>query len=270
MENIETLPSASILDFYDTQECLDSDIVAITQSENVGAGEEDYVSVRIYSPTTDKVTRKLFSHSEFVLYSQLILKAAKQKRDNYAKLIRTQAYLQMEVRLTDIVNTDLILAAIQNDAKKLKIRTDSALYRINRDATIILRKFIPAELLHVYKIYGESFKSAPGFLYPYEFISRDNTPEICFVKITPNLPMYLAPNFEIEALKTGTINRSYILKTNLWYYTFNKKKYEGRVKRLSNKLLARAITYKELLDYKAELFEFVYNYLNTKKLIKNE
>ena len=270
MENIETLPSQPILDFYDTQECLDSDILAITQSENVGAGEEDYISVRIYSPKENKATRKLFSHSEFVLYSQLILKTAKQKRDNYAKLIKTRAYQQMEVRLTDIVNTDLILAAIQNDAKKLKLRTDQSLFRVNRDATIMLRKFIPAELMHVYKLYPESIKAAPGFLYPYEFISRDNPPEITFIKITPNLPMYLAPNFEIEALKTGTITRSYVFKTNLWYYTFNKKKYEKRVRRLSNRLLAKAITYKELLEYKAELFEFIYNYLNTKKLIKNE
>lgn len=268
MENIETLPSQAILDFYDTQECIDSDIVAITQSGNVGANEEDYISVRVYSPTTDKATRKLFSHSEFVLYSQLILKAAKQKRDTYANLIKTRAYQQMEVRLTDIVSTDLILAAIQNDSRKIKFRTDSALFRVNRDATIILRKFVPAELLHTFKVYRDSFKQAPGFLYPYEFIARDSTPEITFVKVTPNLPMYLAPNFEIEALKTGTITRSYLFKTNLWYYTYNKKKYDGRVKRLSNKLLARAITYKELLDYKAELFEFVYNYVNTKKLIE--
>lgn len=270
MENIETLPSQAILDFYDTQECLDSDIMSITQSDNVGADEEDYISVRIYNPAVNKAERKLFSHSEFVLYSQLILKAAKQKRDTYAAQIKIKAYQQMEIRLTDIVSSDLILAAIQNDAKKLKIRVDQAQLRINRDATIILRKFVPPELMRVFKLYRESFKQAPGFLYPYEFISNNEPPEISFVKVTPNLPMYLAPNFEIEALKTGTISRSYAFKTNLWYYTFDKKKYDKRIKRLSTKLLARAITYKEILDYKAELFEFIYNYVNTKKLIKNE
>lgn len=270
MENIDSLPSDGILDFFDTQECLDSDIVAITQSENVGANEEDFIKVRIYNPETDKVTKKLFAHSEFVLYSQLILKQAKLKRDNRAKLINQRAYQQMEVRLTDIVEPYLINQAIQFDARRLKRRYDNSTSYINRDATIILKKFIPPELLSTFKKYPDAFLKAQGFLYPFEYINRNEPIEICFVKIRPNLPVYLSPNFEIEALKTATITRAYSFKTNLWYYIFNKKRYDSRIKRLSNKLLVRTITYNELLQYKPEMFEFVYNLINTKKLIKNE
>lgn len=270
MENFENLPNASILDFYDSQECLDSDIVSITQSGNVGAGEEDFISVRIYNPEVKKVVRKLFARSEFVLYSQLILQTAKKKRDEHATRIQLEAYRQMEVRLTDIVEPYLIQLAIDDDAGRAKRRVDNNVNNINRDATITLKKFIPAELMHVFKLYPDSFKKAPGFLYPYEYVSRENEPELTFVKIIPQLPMYLAPNFEIEALKTNTINREYSFKTNLWYYCYNKKKYDFRVKRLSNKLLKKPITYKALLDYKATMFEFVYNYTNPKKLITND
>lgn len=268
MENISKLPGSGILDFYNTEESLDSDILAITQSSDVGAEEEDFIRVRVYNPELGKSERKLFARSEFVLYSQLILKTAKEKKDSHNKQVRIRAYQQMEVRLTDIVEPYLLNQAIEFDATKLKRRFDFSEENVNTDATIILRKFIPTELMRVYKKYPEAFKKAPGFLYPYEFIQNNEPPEIFFAKITPNLPMFLAPNFEIEALKTGTISRTFYLKEHLWYYANDKKRYDARIKRMTKKLMTRTITYNELLSIKPELFEFIYNQLNTKKLIQ--
>lgn len=146
-----------------------------------------YGSAILYSPET-----KLKSRENVV--------AAVRARNNHLRLERLQiqreAFRQEYIRLSDEVGNDKIKLLLSLLVQSHTIMIDKYAEYINRRLAMLLRPFIPRKLVSCKKLYPDSVRVSPGFLYR---ASAEYGGGLTFWA-TPNIPYYFAQNTEQKVL----------------------------------------------------------------------
>lgn len=146
-----------------------------------------YGSAVLYSPET-----RLKSKENVV--------AAVKARNNRLRLERLQiqreAFRQEYIRLSDEVGNDKIKLLLSLLVQSHTIMIDKYIEYINRRLAMLLNPFIPRKLVSCKKLYPNSVRVSPGFLYR---ASAEYGGGLTFWA-TPNIPYYFAQNTEQKVL----------------------------------------------------------------------
>lgn len=252
--------NAFVTNYLESDEYLDNelDMLDVLQSADLGKESEDFV----------KAHGALMSMEEYIDYLESAKESAKVSKKKQAELIFEAAMLQNNLSLVMPITTEDKKHIEDIYAQPLLDRLSASKKRVDRHATVILKKFIPSDLLRAFEKYPESVKNTQGFLYKFEWLYRDIEPQMLYITIEPDIPTYLAPHTEIEVLDKASYTRGNAFRASLHEYAILNRRFEYDNIRIKAFLHNPRLLYKHLLLKRPLLFEKLYNLKNVEKLIQ--
>lgn len=149
--------------------------------------------------------------------------------------IQRDAFRQEYIKLSDEIGNDKIKLLVSLLVKSHTVMIDKYAEYINRRLAMLLRPFIPRKLVLCKRLYPESIRVSPGFLYR---ASEEYGGGITFWA-TPDIPYYFAQNTEQDVL----IERKPLFLVNIDRAV--KFHHEHSIKRSEKELRYASLIYKK-------------------------
>ena len=191
------------------------------------------------------------------------------KRKEHKRRIVQGAFSQEDINLDSLLPASqcslLIQALTQGMTDAIKKCSDY----INRRCAFVLSKFIPSKLLYVAKLYPKSVKISPGFLYTVQF--NDSYKERNTFWVKPNIPVYFEQGSERDIIDGYNPEiRKAIDRAVVTYSDLIAAREKLEIKYSTALVMRRITSYIDLLRYKPEWFEMLYNNVTGKKLVPDK
>lgn len=248
------------------------DVADMGQLEYSTAAEDDLELLSIYEELLGKKLAKEKEEAnslETQKRREHYVERALRRKERKRRIIQ-EAFNQEDINLNDMLHTGhcslLIQVLTQGITNSIKKYDDY----INKRCEFVLSKFIPTKLIHVAKFYPKSIKVSPGFLYTVPSDDPYKARNTFWVK--PNIPVYFEQGSERDIINSYNPEiREAIDSAVVTYNSLVTARKKLEVK-YGSALVMHGIThYDDLLKYKPEWFEIIYNNVTGKRLVpKND
>ena len=176
--------------------------------------------------------------------------------------IQRNAFNQTDIVLTEKIGNENIQNLISLLVKNHTDVCDKYSNYINRRLTMLLSPLIPQLLKRCKKLYPDSVKQCPGFIYT---DSKEYGYGLSFFA-TPDIPYYFVQGTEQSILIEYKLELLFPVDKAVYLYHEHIKKRRDKELKYASKILKHKITtYFELLKLNPFWFEILYNSLTLKK-----
>lgn len=268
MEDIKQygdLTEKELFEFLDEIKSDDEDIQEAQSEANQKIALEEECAELSEEVNTEKESKSLFSPEVLRRAHINRLKANKQK---YRQLkedrirIQREAFSQTHINLSDPIGDDNIKLLISLLVREHERMVNKYSAYINKRLTALLNPFIPRRLRLCKKLYPDSIRISPGFLYT---ASKEYGAGLTYWAV-PDIPYYLTQNTEqailIENKPSFLVNIDQAIK---FYYEHLKKQTDKELKYASIIYQKKVRTYFDLLKLNPFWYEILYINLRNQK-----